>query len=306
MRPIHVGILISYDYQYLPLCLSRIYDSADKITLAIDKHRRTWAGKPYDFDETFLAEILANDPQNKISLYEDDFSMPNLGTMECDRRERRMLRQFMKSEEESAWHLQIDTDEYFVDFPGFVEFLHEVERNYKGNVTVMPRLATIFKLDSDGIILTKDKKDTGCFPVACYGGCRFSPAPDDIEIKCDFKVLHQSWGRSEDEIKYKISNWGHNADFDTDAYFEFWKSINRFNAPYITDCHPLSPKCGWNRLVFEPGDINQVLTRLNNAEKGMKKSHTSLLQAKFNRLKFNLKSSKSGQVIKSIIRGGRR
>lgn len=56
MKKIHVGILISYDYQYAPTCIRQIYNHADRITLAIDVNRRTWNGEKYAMSKDFLEE----------------------------------------------------------------------------------------------------------------------------------------------------------------------------------------------------------------------------------------------------------
>lgn len=303
-RPIHVGILVSYDYKYLPICLEQIYDCADKITLAIDKNRRTWAGNPFDFDDSFIAGILKRDIAGKISVYEDDFAVTGLGAMECEKRERRMLRDYMESEQQDAWHLQIDTDEYFVDFKSFVEFLHEIDMVYSGNITVYAKWQTLYKLDSDGVFIALDSGTCGYFPVASIGGCRFSPAKNEIAVMADFAVLHQSWGRDAEEIRYKISNWGHNADFDTDAYFEFWKSVNRYNAPYIRDCHPLGRECGWNYLKFEEGGIVDTLHRLKGSDIAVDHQPVSCLIRQSVRRKrlMAIKSSRFVRLIKPFIK----
>lgn len=302
MRPIHVGIPISYDYKYLPLCLAQIYETADKITLAIDKNRKTWAGKKYEFDEAFLSDFLANDPRHKISLYEDDFSIPELSSMDCDKRERRMIRQFMKSEEENAWHLQIDTDEYFINFSSFIHFLHNLEKHYTGHITVMPRLVTIFKQVSGGLIIADDDYNSGYFPVASIGGSRFNPADDELIIRTDFKVLHQSWGRNEEEVKFKISNWGHNVDFDTEEYFEFWKSVNRYNAPYIHDCHPLGKYCGWNRLQYVDGSIQTVIGSLRKDEPEIEFHPSIIRRAKRQKRIDAIRSNRVVQMLKPLIK----
>lgn len=129
MKKIHVGILISYDYQYAPTCIRQIYNHADRITLAIDVNRRTWNGEKYAMSEDFLKGIKASDPERKIHIYEDDFSIPGLSAMENDTRERNMLAERMGSAEDQ-WHIQVDSDEYFVDFGAFVSFLHAIERKF--------------------------------------------------------------------------------------------------------------------------------------------------------------------------------
>lgn len=300
-RPIHVGILVSYDYKYIPLCLAQIYDKADKITLAIDVNRKTWAGNRFDFDEDFFKEIMKSDLQHKITIYEDGFSSTKRNAMESERRERNMLRDFMQSEQEDAWHLQIDSDEYFVDFAGFVDYLHALEKSYRGNITVMAKLNTIYKVVDGGIIMALDDAG-GYFPVASIGGCRFVQAKDEIVVCTDFVVLHQSWGRPEEEIGFKISNWGHREDFDVSSYFEFWKSVNRYNAPYIRNCHPLGKNSGWNRLKFEPGSLDEIIKRLRKDTKTHKFKRGEISKAKRERTLTKLRNSRLANSVKPFLK----
>lgn len=300
MRQIHVGILVSYDYQYLPLCIAQIYEKADKITLAIDKNRKSWAGEEFYFDEEFLANILRNDPKKKISVYEDNFSIPELPSWKCDHRERLMLREYMNSEAEDAWHLQLDTDEYFIDFDGFVKYLHQIEKDYTGKITVYCKLITIFKCLPDGIIIAEDNEGLGYFPVASIGGCRFEPAENEIKLKTNFKVLHQSWGRSEEEIGFKIKSWGHNKDFNTNDYLKFWKSVNQYNAEYIKDCHPLGKSCGWNHLVFYEGSIKKIITDIKQSECSYIYNKSIIRKAKLSKTIQNIKKSKVGNSLRRI------
>mgnify|MGYP007128966661 CR=1 FL=1 len=50
---IAVGFLIAYDYEYLKYSLPCVYNSADKIILAIDSNRNTLTGNNFQFDENF-------------------------------------------------------------------------------------------------------------------------------------------------------------------------------------------------------------------------------------------------------------
>jgi hypothetical protein len=63
------------------------------------------------------------------------------------------------------------------------------------------------------------------------------------------KVIHQSWARSDEELFFKISNWGHRDDFDGQSYFEFWKSLNSTNYMSFKNIHPMRADL-WNELHF--------------------------------------------------------
>lgn len=118
MQIIKIGFLISYDYQMLKTSLPLVYASADEIFLAIDYKRRTWSGNSFEISDDFFSWIEIFDKDKKIHIYEDDFYDPSLSVKDNDTRERNMLGIRMGS---GGWHLQVDSDEYFVDFSMFVE-----------------------------------------------------------------------------------------------------------------------------------------------------------------------------------------
>ena len=145
---IKVGILISYDYEYVYKCIEQIYQNATIIVLAIDKKRRTWKGDNYDLCDDFFVKIKEMDSEGKISIYEDDFYDPNLNVIQCDTSERNRLAQFMGV---GGWHIQIDSDEYFIDFPRFVTYLRSIEyRGIDRKLVIYARWLTLFKKSMTG------------------------------------------------------------------------------------------------------------------------------------------------------------
>lgn len=253
---IKVGFLVSYDYEYLKISLPLIYDHADTITLAIDKDRKTWSGEKFEIDSSFFDWLDEIDRDKKIRIYEDIFHIKELSAIECDTRERNMLAQFMG---EGGWHIQIDSDEYFLDFAGFLTYLKTLDISKP--IQVYIKWITLYKRDDSGYLYT----DSGeFFPVATnnpqYNLCRGSAIG---EIKyTNFKVLHHSWARSEDEIEFKLKNWGHKTDFNVEAYFKFWKSINRFTYKYVRSFHPLDSWI-WQTLEYVDSlDLNLVIEKV--------------------------------------------
>ena len=130
MKKIQVGFLVSYDYELLKNSLPRVYEESDTIILAIDKERKTWNGDSFSINDSFFAWIKEIDILNKVSIYEDDFYVADLSTMECEVRERKMLSEKMGI---GNWLIQLDADEYFIDFEGFVNVVEMKARIYNGN-----------------------------------------------------------------------------------------------------------------------------------------------------------------------------
>jgi len=259
---IKVGILVSYDYYFVFDCIRQLYSSADVIVLAIDRDRRTWSGQSFALPETFVADVRAMDPEDKIRFFEDSFYLPGLSPIECDTRERNLLAKQMGR---GGWHVQIDSDEYFVDFPRFVAFLHGLSSCSRGHHTVYARWFTLFRKTKNGYLHVRDSQEE--FPVATtdprYTRARIPRGTRSSKVYTDFQVVHESWARNESEILTKLKNWGHTDDFSVEEYFEFWKRLDEFNYEAATDFHPIRPKT-WKRLGLVEGGIAEILEGLRS------------------------------------------
>ena len=257
---IKVGYMIAYDYEYLKLSLPTVYKHADSITIALDKNRKTFAGETFAVEPSFFAWLKDFDIANKIRLYEDDFYVPGMATRDAEVRERNMIAKFMG---EGGWHIQIDTDEYFVDFKDLVRELKEAEAKYKERkVSFRLYWHTIFKIAPEGYFLIDDTYEA--FALATnhpvYEQGRYNHSVENVVL--NHVVLHQSWGRSEEELAKKLRNWSHSDDFDTQAYFEFWKSVNIANYRYICNFHPLYPDY-WKKLKFVAGkSVDEIISKV--------------------------------------------
>jgi len=251
---IKVGMPISYDYKYLYHSLPLLYEHADRITLAVDKDYRTWTGIPFTIEDSFWNWLKQIDTHKKIRIYRDDFFVPDLSPMENQTRERNLLAQYMGP---GGWHIQVDSDEYFIDFEAFVRFLHRHSRL---------------------VIRGHPKMDIGAFLIPMYkqipGGYLYVPdtyetfilatnKPDYVFArKCGYPVLysntllfHQTWARTPQEVLQKVSSIGARTEFDTAKYYHLWQSIDAHNYPSIRNFHPLLPHV-WPRL--EKGDGGNV------------------------------------------------
>lgn len=246
---IKVGYIVAYDYELLKNSLPTVYKGADKIVVAIDKDRKTFAGGTYTIDPGFFTWLKEVDPQKKITVYEDNFYVPGLTANEADTRERNMLAKKMG---EGGWHFQIDVDEYFVNFEGLIEDLKTVESKLHGRkITLQIYCSVLFKTVSEGFFIVDGSSEQ--FSVATNNPVyTFHRNNGENErYLLNHLILHQSWGRTEDELRRKLENWSHHADFNTDAYFRFWQSVSLDNYKYISDFHPLFPAY-WKHLRFVP------------------------------------------------------
>lgn len=256
---IKIGYLVAYDYEMLKRSLPTVYRPADKIVLAIDKDRKTFAGENFTIPSSFFDWLKDVDKENKVTVIEESFFVPGLGASEADTRARNILAKAMG---EGGWHFQTDVDEYFIDFAGLVSELKKTEHLYSNKkVTLEAYWSLIFKQTDKGFFVVNNPEKFALItnhPV--YLHHRYNA--DNEHYTLDHLILHQSWGRGEEGLKKKLNNWAHRIDFDTASYFNFWKSVDTDNYKYIHDFHPIKPYL-WRGLDYIPAqEIDELLARM--------------------------------------------
>ncbi len=254
MAIIKVGFLISYDYEFIKTSLPRVYDYVDEIYFAVDADGLTWSGEPFRIEEEFWNWIAEIDKAKKINIYRDHFYVPGLTPIECDTRERNLLGEQMG---EADWYIQVDSDEYFIDFPSFIHRLEQFKP--VGPVTIACRVLTLFKKVSNGYLFIAESVETLDFATnnPVYDVARNNTSGNE-QICWEDMVLHQSWARTSEEIYFKLQNWGHKDDFNVDSFFKIWAAIDEHNHHIIKNFHPLWPGI-WPRLKFVKGNVQQIL-----------------------------------------------
>lgn len=262
---IKVGYIVAYDYELLKYSLPTVYLTAEKIVIAIDKDRKTFTGGTYAIDSSFFSWLKEVDTEKKITIYEDNFYIPGLTANEADTRERNMLSKKMG---QGGWHFQVDVDEYFINFKAVIAELKKVEHNLKGKkITLQIYCTVIFKAIKEGFFVVDGSQEN--FAIATnhpqYTFHRYNDGNEKYVL--NHLILHQSWGRNEEDLAKKLNNWSHSKDFDTESYFNFWKSVNSNNYKYIHNFHPLFPT-HWKKLKFVRAVsieslINQMPSQIN-------------------------------------------
>lgn len=248
-KKIQVGFLVSYDYELLKTSIPTVYDEADTIFLAIDIQRKTWNGADFFIEDSFFDWIKTFDTQNKIVLYEDVFSVKGYTTMECEIRERNMLSKKMGI---GNWLIQIDADEYFVDFKKFVsdlrqydQFLDEPEKN---PIQIAAFWAMLYKYTDKGILYV-DKPLKAIFATN-YPNYTVGRRIKGRTIYTDNIVLHESLSRSEEELRMKLNNWGHNSQINSE-FLEKWIKVNENNYTEFENFYFIEPE-RWKKLGYFP------------------------------------------------------
>lgn len=259
---IKVGFCIAYDWKLLEYALPLVYQAADEIFLSIDIDRKTWANSSYEWDQEEFKKLIGSiDLKNKIRLYEDNFHLAELTTMENEVRQRNMMAAKMGP---GGWHIQLDCDEYFIGFEEFVKYLKSLSpKNYKFNVCCS--LVTLFKQVESGFlyIVPDTLQKIEFIQIATRTPhYQFGRRNGDFNIYTNFKIIHQSWARSEEEVHQKIINWGHNSDFDSEYFVNFWKSLNESNYKAIKNFHPLKSTMWTSLRIVQVSSMEECIEHL--------------------------------------------
>jgi hypothetical protein len=252
---IKIGFCVAYDWELLKISVPRVYDHADIICFTLDKNRISWSGKPFEFDTpAFYQWVEQMDVQKKVRILEDNFYIENLSALENDNRQRTMMAQLMGK---GGWHVQIDADEYFLDFKSFKEYLLKINQAPTGEekpVNICANIIPLIKKTEEGYLYINNPRN--CyeeFPVATnlpvYLAARRN---GHFNILSTSFVVHQTWARGEVDLWNKLNSWGHNNDFiSKESYFELWKVLDKYNYVYIKDFHPIVGK-NWQALGYIP------------------------------------------------------
>jgi hypothetical protein len=251
---IKLGFCVAYDWLLLKKSVPLVYDWADTICFSLDKNRRSWSGTPFAFEENEFYEWVQHiDKDKKIKIYEDAFYREGFTSIENDNYQRTKMAEQMGR---GGWHVQIDSDEYFLDFEGFKNYLFSVIEN-----PGCSWINLIKRTDTGYLYVYHPTHNNSWMPFA-------TNKPEYLEARRNshfnhfspFVVLHETWARGEAELWQKMNSWGHDQDFASkESYFNLWKALDEHNYNYIKDFHPLQPD-SWNKLQFVPRtEISEVV-----------------------------------------------
>ncbi|CAM4254351.1 hypothetical protein [Gillisia hiemivivida] len=278
MKEIRVGFLMSYDHKLLKNSIPLVYKEADSITIALDENLRTWSGGNFEIDDSFFLWLKSFDIEKKITIYRDDFFDSNLNAMENEVKERKMLASKMGI---GNWLIQIDSDEYFVDFKKFTEelklrnkYLNNPEKN---QIQIAGYYVNLYKYTEDGILYVskpRNQKFATNYPSYVTGRNTKKQV-----IYIPSLVIHECLSRSEEEIRTKFTNWGHSHQVDIDKFLNKWRKINQSNYSKFENLFYLKPEL-WKKLNYVEGKSITEISRNLDYQK-LKPSRSFLISKNF-------------------------
>ncbi|MEJ5359914.1 MAG: hypothetical protein WHT06_14740 [Desulfobacterales bacterium] len=248
---VKAGFLVSYDWDLLRYSLPAVYLDVDRIFVSFDSKGCTWSGNRFFFDRVEFSKFINRlDHQNKIVFHQGDFFDPLKSPMENETWQRNQLASFMGP---VGWHLQLDADEYILNCKDFIAYLSRIPVIKDTPFTVFASWIPIIKQAPEGFYLVRFPKGRyESFPLA-FQNPRFS-----VARRTGFQnrlsgclVFHQTLARSPEEVKRKLMNWGHAADFDGEALYRTWQSITHKNYREFKNFHPVVPRL-WPELELVP------------------------------------------------------
>lgn len=269
MKKIHVGFLLSYDYEKLKLSLPPVYNVADRIFVAVDQNLNTWSGNKFSIDNSFFEWLSEIDIEKKIEIYRDDFYVSGLSGIQMDTRERYMLGMKMGI---GNWIIQIDSDEIFIDFEQFVKQLRKydfyLDNPKKNRILIAGFHINIYKYLDDSMLYVSEA--TKFYVATNYPNYKLAKNTKERVIYLNSYVLHESLSRSEEELEYKLNNWGHKEDVNP-TFLTKWKMANKDTYKDIKDVFYMNPSTWKSLSLFNSknlAEFNNVLLK----GKGIKKN----------------------------------
>jgi len=259
MKKIQVGFLMSYDYELLKKSIPPVYALADTIFLAMDHKKRTWSGNYFEVDPSFYQWLAEFDSDKKITIYEDNFYVPDITGIQNDTRERYMLALKMGI---GNWLVQVDSDEIFIDFEKFVRRLRKYD-SYLDNPDQHPiQLAgfhiNVYKYLDDGLLYIDEP--TKLMLATNWPNYKVAKNTRERIIYADDFILHEGLARTEEELLLKLDNWSHKHEMNPN-FLEKWRNANKDNYREITDVFYLEPEI-WKSLAYLPSKSLTELKKL--------------------------------------------
>lgn len=259
MEHIKIGFCVAYDWYLLAYSIPPVYEQADLICLSVDKDRISWSGNPFSWDEDGFRSLLARlDPKGKIKVLEEDYHLPELSPMENEVRQRNKIAEFMGN---GGWHIQLDTDEFFLNFSAFVARLRRYRRGSRPFNVSCPWI-TLYKQDASGFFYVAPERfeQIEFIQIATlYPAYEYGRRNGNFNVLTDCALLHLSWARTESEIWEKLNNWGHKNDFDIEAYFRRWQQLGVDNYHSYRNFHHIRPEL-WPALKYLPAaSVSELL-----------------------------------------------
>jgi hypothetical protein len=128
----------------------------------------------------------------------------------------------------------------------------------------------------DSLYIDKPQKSVFATNYPNYKNARRT---NERVIYLDSLVLHESVARNEDDLRFKLENWGHNKDVNKD-FLNKWISVNENNYQEMTNFYYIEPE-RWKKLSYFPTNKIQEIENIVANSESLKISKSFILFKNF-------------------------
>jgi len=223
---------LAYDWKYAFSAIRSYYAIADEIILGIDRDRISWSGKPFVFDDQALAAFIADvDQAGKIRVIEGNYHGAHW-PMANDTGERRELGLACRP---GNWVVQIDSDEILLNAGVFKTFMDGLGQDCCVRGLWLP----VYKIVGNKALVVAGRAEKTSVATRSPQRYKLSRDTDQAQVDSPLHMLHLTWGRTEEELRQKLTNWSHSRDFDSAAAVNLWRSVTLENYQQLRNLHPM-------------------------------------------------------------------
>jgi hypothetical protein len=254
---VKAGICVAYDWEFLKLSLPVLYPHVSSICLSVDSELKSWNGNTFQMDWQGLDQLVKHvDTDQKIFLLKEPFYNAGRTPIANECYQRKRMAEVLGS---ADWYVQIDTDEIFINAKQFIANLKKHAPS-KRPVNIHGIWANLIKKTDKGFVYSVLKTPPLATnqPVYEYGRTN-----GHFNVYTNSFLAHITWARDQEEVKYKLMNWGHSHEFNGVSFYNMWQAIDDYNWRYLRDFHPMS-KGNMDRLYFlAAANVNEFIRKFD-------------------------------------------
>jgi hypothetical protein len=120
---------------------------------------------------------------------------------------------------------------------------------------VSGRWISVFKTFGDEVLVIDPPGELVSIATMLRGQYAEGRRTGQQTVLSPLRLLHFSWGRTPQELRQKLENWGHARDFDIPGFFAFWDSVTLQNFDQARNFHPLDGPL-WQSLKRAPAPLH--------------------------------------------------
>jgi hypothetical protein len=256
---VKLGICVAYDWEFLKHSLPAIYNHVDSICLSVDANCKSWNGNPFHVDNGGLKNFVDSiDRDKKIKILQESFYSSDRTPINNECYQRKRMAEVLG---EADWIIQIDTDEILMNPKDFINELKKY-KTYKRPVNIHGVWINLIKQTETGFIYSVLKTPPLATNRPDYN---YGRTNGHFNIYTNSFIAHITWARPEEEVRYKLQNWGHSHEFNGLSFFKIWQALDDFNWRYIKGFHPMN-KDDVGELYFSEAVTIEELIRTFKVE----------------------------------------